>query len=899
LFNWRGRFNRGNPSSGRAGDGGPFLYAIGPGGIEPLSTKSTGNPLLDAFYGIREETGEFTHDPQGYARAYKANVWAFRCVRLRSRTLASIPLEIQDGAGAVLDTHPLARALGQKNTRLMRSTESDLQLFGDAYWTFGAGPRGGWLKRQNPQTIERDATAGGIQGYTQRIEGQAIARWTPSQIVHFYDYNPDDDLGGLSTMSLALGAAGVINNMSAFAHYFFKHGAMPLGVLMVKNRLADADRERLHAEWERKFAGVRNAHRTAIFDGGEVEYTPVTPPPSELAMVDLREEERRDIAAAFGVPMSIALAADPALYAAKQDYANFHTLEILPELDLLVDAMNTHLLPRYGVVGAQVVPNLNDVEALQEDRGEITIRNAAGVTAGYLSLNTALERENEEPLATDYLIIGGRLVPKALLDSGDFDALRELGVLGQPAPAAWGFPNTALPAPRETEIPAEMPDDVPAQIPANVVSTEGLNGAQIDAALRIMEGLANGITPPTVAFELLIALGIEEDRVRRMVYEANIGAAAQRRVRPIIIEGKTSRATVDLVIHAANSEAAQTARDKAVADTMLRDLDRWRRKVAKKGVQTPFEPDYLPSAVTDWLRADLLAWDGETERTDWIAAAFERAETALKAVGDTATPEESEAYWQGIGALFDAVGETFETLFAALPARIAAALRESGQSGAAFDLSAFLERETPGMVEALSGAEGPLPRMILAGAARGNDLLARGKSVKQEGLTIDWQVLDAYAQQWAKEYAAQKVRGINETTLRVFQEKIAEWIESGGSLEDLAKYIEGDLTGLDIPPGWSPGKIAWATSRDRARLIAQSETTEAFHEGAVTRWEQAGVPEKRWRTQNDTRVDDDICRPLNNVVTKLRELWTHPKTGKRYGMPAHPSCRCYPAPEGF
>jgi HK97 family phage portal protein len=820
LFNWRGRFNRSTPSSARAGDGGPFLYAIGPGGIEPLSTKSTGNPLLDAFYGIRDETGDFTHDPQGYARAYQANVWAFRCVRIRARTLASIPLDIQDGAGTVLTAHPLTRALGRSNTRLLRDTESDLQLFGDAYWTFGAGPRGAWLKRLNPQTIERDATAGGLRGYTQRIDGQAIARWTPEQLLHFYDYNPDDDLGGLAAMSLALGAAGVINNMSAFAYYFFKHGAMPLGVLTVKNRLADTDRKRLEAEWERKFAGTKNAHRTVIFDGGEVEYTPVTPPPSELAMVELREEERRDIAAVFGVPMSIALAADPALYAAKQDYANFHTLEILPELDLLVDTMNTHLLPRYGIVGAQVVPNLNDVEALQEDRGEITTRNAAGVTAGYLSLNTALERENEDPLQTDYLIIGGRLVPKALLDSGDFDALRELGVLGQPLPPAPTFPAFGSYAPRA------LPE-------------------------------------------------------------------------PVIIDQVPSKAQIDIRVLAQTDEAAQVARDKAVADTMLRDLDRWRRKVAKKGVQTPFEPDYLPSAVTDWLRADLLAWDGETERTDWIAAAFERAETALKAVGDTATPEEFEAYWQGIGALFDAVGETFETLFAALPARIAAALRQSGQSGAAFDLSAFLERETPGMVEALSGAEGPLPRMILAGAARGNDLLARAKSVKQEGLTIDWQVLDAYAQQWAGTYAAQKVRGINETTLRVFQEKIAEWIESGGSLEDLAKYIEGDLTGLDIPPGWSPGKIAWATSRDRARLIAQTETTEAFHEGAVTRWEQAGVPEKRWRTQNDTRVDDDICRPLNNVVTGLRELWIHPKTGKRYGMPAHPSCRCYPAPEGF
>ncbi|MHC4302802.1 MAG: structural protein, partial [Planctomycetota bacterium] len=75
----------------------------------------------------------------------------------------------------------------------------------------------------------------------------------------------------------------------------------------------------------------------------------------------------------------------------------------------------------------------------------------------------------------------------------------------------------------------------------------------------------------------------------------------------------------------------------------------------------------------------------------------------------------------------------------------------------------------------------------------------------------------------------------------------------------------------DIPPGWSPGKLEWATSRSRARLIAQTETTRAFTEGNFERWRQIGVTEAQWRTQQDAHVDDEICRPLHGVIGSLAE----------------------------
>lgn len=71
----------------------------------------------------------------------------------------------------------------------------------------------------------------------------------------------------------------------------------------------------------------------------------------------------------------------------------------------------------------------------------------------------------------------------------------------------------------------EEPAPPSADSPENIAASEGLNGAQIAAALQILEGVVDKVTAPTVGFELLVALGISPDRARRMVDDtvANIG----------------------------------------------------------------------------------------------------------------------------------------------------------------------------------------------------------------------------------------------------------------------------------------------------------------------------------------------------------------------------------------
>ena len=79
--------------------------------------------------------------------------------------------------------------------------------------------------------------------------------------------------------------------------------------------------------------------------------------------------------------------------------------------------------------------------------------------------------------------------------------------------------------------------------------------------------------------------------------------------------------------------------------------------------------------------------------------------------------------------------------------------------------------------------------------------------------------------------------------------------------------------------------------RDRARVIAQTETTRVFAESRRLLFKQAGLKRIRWRTANDELVCP-ICAPLNGKTGRLDGV-NHPREGRSYLPPAHVNCRCW------
>lgn len=131
--------------------------------------------------------------------------------------------------------------------------------------------------------------------------------------------------------------------------------------------------------------------------------------------------------------------------------------------------------------------------------------------------------------------------------------------------------------------------------------------------------------------------------------------------------------------------------------------------------------------------------------------------------------------------------------------------------------------------------------------------------------------------EWAEQHAAELIAGIEKTTRRKIRQHVVDALDSG-SLDDLERQL-----------------LPLLGDRDRAKLIAHTETMAAANEGQRQSWEQAikegyldeGLT-REWIATAD-EVTCPICRELNGKRTDLHGQYTH---GGGDGPPAHPRCRC-------
>lgn len=346
---------------------------------------------------------------------------------------------------------------------------------------------------------------------------------------------------------------------------------------------------------------------------------------------------------------------------------------------------------------------------------------------------------------------------------------------------------------------------------------------------------------------------------------------------PLIIEGKA---------------ISKTALMRDAFKAYERDIQAWKKKIVNKGLARSlrFEPHFLPSAYADFIRIDLENGEAPEILFSGVLEAFKAVDEELP------TPEEFEAYWQGIGGLYDAIVDGVQNAWGDVLPRLAEAIRAAGQAANLEPILAELDQRQQ------AALADELVKVYLAGAARGNDLLNNvrlsANPIKAAGeVGIAWDIINTDAAQWAQQTSSQQIAYIGQTTRQTLQDEIGKWIESGESLDKLADVIEGklDIQDMTVPSGFSPNKLKWLISPERARLIAQTETTNAYHQGVSARWKQAGVKEFRFRTQNDRSVCA-LCKRLNNKVGTLGQGVYDPVTGKYYSPAVHGGCRCFASP---
>ena len=321
------------------------------------------------------------------AEGYLKNPVVYRSVRLIAESAARIPLAIEE-RGARLKAHPLLDLLGRPNTRqsgteLLEQAFIWLETSGDAFFEASLPPDGvGALHALRPDRVRPLLGADGYpEAYEHTVAGRT-RRLRPGtspvdQVRHVMLQHPLDDHHGFSPLEAALRSLDLHNGATAWNKALLDNAARPSGALVYSSggTLTESQFRRMKAELEEAFQGIANAGRPLVLEGG-LDWKSMALSPQEMDFVELKHIAAREIALAFGVPpMLLGIPGDNTYSNLAEANRAFWRQTVVPLARRMADALGTWLGPAFS--GARLVLDLDNVEALAEDRAALWARITA------------------------------------------------------------------------------------------------------------------------------------------------------------------------------------------------------------------------------------------------------------------------------------------------------------------------------------------------------------------------------------------------------------------------------------------------------------------------------------------------------------------------------------------
>jgi len=321
------------------------------------------------------------------------------------------------------------------------------------------------------------STDGLIAGYRYGVDNQSEQDFATDEVIHFRRPNPKSLLYGMGKVEAAWGVVQQNEAIHEMDLSFFENMSRPDYAAIIKGGAGREQLERFETKMREALQGTRKAGRMFAITG-DVTLQPLSFPTKDLSG---RDEIVEEIAAVFGVPVSMLKANDPNLAAAKSGYAQWRESTIAPICRLDEETLNAKLLPLFGIEEDAYLAYDNPVPA---DRQQDLVERQTSVAGGWMTPNEARLEAGYDPMedrAADRLYVNGQ----------------PLGALGGLAGAlGGGAAPSASPAPQQGI---------------------SLNGAQIASANEILLGVSAGTVAPAAAIALIEALGISRQAAQTMV----------------------------------------------------------------------------------------------------------------------------------------------------------------------------------------------------------------------------------------------------------------------------------------------------------------------------------------------------------------------------------------------
>jgi len=276
--------------------------------------------LLDAAGGGKSAAGVTVTESSSLRVAA-----VFACVRVLAESIASLPLPVYrrlpgDGKERAPE-HPLYTLLHDQPNPEMSSFEFrefmmfNLSLWGNAYaeieFDRAERVRALWPLRAARMQVRRPRPGEPLEYEYLLSDGRRV-KLPPWRVLHIRGLS-GDGVVGYSPIRCAREAVALALATQEFGARFFSGGAQLGGFLEHPGNLSENARENLEASFERKYQGLKNAHRWAVLEEG-MKATPVGIPPEDAQYLETRKFQIGEVARIFRVPPHLIGDLDRATY---------------------------------------------------------------------------------------------------------------------------------------------------------------------------------------------------------------------------------------------------------------------------------------------------------------------------------------------------------------------------------------------------------------------------------------------------------------------------------------------------------------------------------------------------------------------------------------------------------
>ena len=432
--------------------------------------QDTPDQYFESSLSVLDRSGRAKQQPFSYGSAVRAySSWIYAAASINAQAVASVPLRLYvrsrpgrklydtrrvprarkaylcgDTANQpsrlvmrkalagdfeeVAHEHPVLEVLRKANTvddgfGLAMTRILFLELTGNAYLhpVFDSAldiPVELWtMPSQHVKVIP--SVNGLIAGYRYGTDQQNEQDFTTDEVIHFRRPNPKSLLYGMGKLEAAWGVAQQNESIHEMDLSFFQNNARPDYAIIVKGGVGREQLERFETKVREALQGTRKAGKFFAVSG-DVDMKPLSFPTKDLSG---RDEIVEEIAAIFGVPVSMLKANDPNLAAAKSGYAQWRESTIAPICRLDEETLNAKLLPLFGLEDDAYLAYDNPVPA---DRTQDLVERQASVAGGWMTPNEARLEAGYDPMedpAADRLYVNGQPLGASPMGASPFGGL--------------------------------------------------------------------------------------------------------------------------------------------------------------------------------------------------------------------------------------------------------------------------------------------------------------------------------------------------------------------------------------------------------------------------------------------------------------------------------------------